>query len=1297
MKVNLFIDGGATITTATKKVKEALNPPSISTTMKVSGFLQKKKPMKGWKFPLFIKGIGKGFNKELKIETVHCLEELKMPELSESFSTGYDISDNPLLRDLPFVEPDNTQIDILVGRDVPELHQVLEDIYRPDIDTVHACKSVIGWYLAGPSCRKALQEKTEDDSVNFALTEVDETPDVLEAHLRRLEKYDFNDPIYSKLLGRSRDDLKAQQIVDSSIHKVGGMYSIALTWKDSFVGMPDNRCQAERRLKGLIPQFKKVPEFHKKFAEKMEENISQHAEEVTPNMEKMAMKGTINYISQFGVTSASKFRVVNDAKAKSLDGLSINDRLLQGEDILTALNAVLLRSRQHKYLFVCDIKAMFLSVAVAEQDRDALRFLWFDKGDYNQCIKTYRWKKWCFGLNSAPYAATKALRQTALDNEPGVSSDVVNVIFNNTYVDDILKSCKTIAEANKLANGIVSLCSSGNFEVAKFQANSKEILKGIAPERVLPAKGEVSLDLHSEETKLLGMFVDFKTNEYFFKITPDKGVNTRRGVLRYYMKIFDPLGLLNIYILPVKQILQQAIVLKLDWDEPFPDVLQRKWTKWKEHLNALQDLRVDVCLKPSDSYSSIQLHVFVDASKIGYGACAYVRTEYSDHVRVTLVTSKGRICPRKALSIIKLEVQAGVVGSRLAQNLRRTLDEISFTSTHLWSDSKSFLHMLKNNSKRFEIWFAVRLGEIHESTEIPEWRYCPTKINCADHLSRGVMPGDVKRSESFYSGPEFLKLPEDGWPKAGLEDEEKVAATVAHLYAAPSDVEPERSGIQCMIEYYDDIFNLKRAVSFVIRFIKAKLQPKNDVIKGRVTSAELTQAERLIISTVQKEAFPELMKQMKDYDTAEEAMGHEYAPHMGKSELKKLRPILVRGILRTGGRLSNSFLSEDAKHPIILPKESNFTSLVIDYHHKKNAHMGAHITLSSIRQKFWIISGLRTTKKRIGKCMKCRMLEKKPCEQIISNLPEFRVTPEKPVFNFTLVDLCGPYLIKQGRSRVKRWVTLFTCAATRASDIQVVHSLETDSFLKAMSRFMDIRQCQPGTMVSDCGTNFVGADRELKKFLTDNNQNKKISDELSRKGVSWQFNPPKSSHRAGLVERLFRIFRKCMKSLTDGCVLDDEDFLTATAQINSILNNRPITALSDEPNDLRTLTPAQLLSGAAMGNVEPLEFLNPLGYRRNFKRLQEAVGGWWSRWRKQYLHTLQERQKWWKPARNLTNGDLVLMVDDDMSRGQWRKALVVDTFPDKYGTTRKCQIKTANGTIFMRDIRKLVLLEGTTN
>ena len=227
-------------------------------------------------------------------------------------------------------------------------------------------------------------------------------------------------------------------------------------------------------------------------------------------------------------------------------------------------------------------------------------------------------------------------------------------------------------------------------------------------------------------------------------------------------------------------------------------------------MKKLEEIRVDVCVKPQEDYKSIQLHVFADASKIAYCACAYVRVEYPDHIRVTLVTSKGRISPRKPMSIIKMEVQAAVIGSRMLQSAIRAFDEINFTSTHLWSDSKSYLHMLNNDSKRFEVWFSVRLAEIHESTNLADWNYCPTKLNVADLLSRGVMPGDEKRSKEFYNGPSFLKLPPTEWPTQAQEDTSETIA-VSHLYATSKEKDSEtETGLERMIKYYDNLFKLKR-------------------------------------------------------------------------------------------------------------------------------------------------------------------------------------------------------------------------------------------------------------------------------------------------------------------------------------------------------------------------------------------------------------------------------------------------------------------------------------------------------
>ena len=149
--------------------------------------------------------------------------------------------------------------------------------------------------------------------------------------------------------------------------------------------------------------------------------------------------------------------------------------------------------------------------------------------------------------------------------------------FNKTTDEayDDLRDLRTLL--TKKTQGVIKLCESGNFEVTKFKAKDQTILQGLPPDRVANTDQEVSLDLHSESTKVLGMCIDSKSNQYFFKIRPDQGEKTRRGVLKFYMKIFDPLGLLNIYVLPVKRILQRAVEKGLGWDELFPMELLKQW------------------------------------------------------------------------------------------------------------------------------------------------------------------------------------------------------------------------------------------------------------------------------------------------------------------------------------------------------------------------------------------------------------------------------------------------------------------------------------------------------------------------------------------------------------------------------------------------------------------------------------------------------------------------------------------------------------------------------------------------
>lgn len=211
----------------------------------------------------------------------------------------------------------------------------------------------------------------------------------------------------------------------------------------------------------------------------------------------------------------------------------------------------------------------------------------------------------------------------------------------------------------------------------------------------------------------------------------------------------------------------------------------------------------------------------------------------------------------------------------------------------------------------------------------------------------------------------------------------------------------------------------------------------------------------------------------------------------------------------------------------------------------------------------------------MSRCVTCRRFHGAAGQQQMAELPESRVTPEKPPLSFVGVDYFGPFEVKRGRSLVKRYGVIFTCLAIRAVHIEVASSLDTDSFINALRRFI-ARRGQVQELRSDNGTNFVGTERELRRAMEQWNQ-EKISDAVSLKGVKWIFNPPTGSHHGGAWERLICSVRKVLNSTLQTKHLDEEGLQTALCEVESILNSRPITLESTDPNDLEALTPNHLL------------------------------------------------------------------------------------------------------------------------
>ena len=182
-------------------------------------------------------------------------------------------------------------------------------------------------------------------------------------------------------------------------------------------------------------------------------------------------------------------------------------------------------------------------------------------------------------------------------------------------------------------------------------------------------------------------------------------------------------------------------------------------------------------------------------------------------------------------------------------------------------------------------------------------------------------------------------------------------------------------------------------------------------------------------------------------------------------------------------------------------------------------------------------------------------------------------------FAHTSVDYGGPFVTIQGsgKKREKRYLCLFTCLASRAVHLEMAYGLDTDSFLNAFFRFVN-RRGVPVKMLSDRGTNFVGADKELKEIIR-NLDSDNVKLKTASKGISWQFNPPYAPHWGGVHEIMIKSAKRAIYAVLKGADVNDEELLTAFSGAEALINSRPLTYQSSHPADSPPLTPNHFLFG----------------------------------------------------------------------------------------------------------------------
>lgn len=1191
----------------------------------------------------------------------------------------------PYLRDIEFESYENVCPEILIGENnclLTATRELLHDVRNTPI----ASKTWLGWTISGNDGRQT--PNTTPKTVNVISFTDDDLYNLVKSAFMNDDVGIKDQPI------RSKEDVKAQKILDATTQKIGNRWQTGLLWRNPDVILPESRTNAYHRLLSLERKFDREPELYSKY----ETIINGYIEK--KYLRKVSITEVnyqrVWYLPHFPVKyplKPGKIRVVFDAAAKS-HGTSLNDNLVTGPDLLKLLSGVLFRFRQGPIAFIGDIKEMFHRILIQESDVKCQKILWRGK-ERNKEPDEYEMPVMMFGSSCSPSSAIYIKNRNARQFEKEYP-EAVNAIINKHYMDDYLDSKFSTEEAIKIIHEVIHIHSQGSFEICNWISSSKEVMAAIPEHLRRKSNSAVTLDHENLPGRVLGIL--WKPEEDVFTFSSnfariDKELlngsrsPSKREILKVVNSIYDPLGFVAHFVITGRIIMKNVWQCKIEWDEIVPEHIIKDWMSFLKCLKNIGDVQIDRCYSPNfPKCDNLQLHIFGDASHQAYCAIAFMRIQFGQQVEVKFITAKTRVTPLTDVTddnIHRFELQAALLVSRLSKFVLAE-HELNFDDCYYWTDSMVVWYWIHSETKRYKQFVANRLNEILELTETKRWKWLPGDMNVSDD---GTRFGTVEfvNSNRWYAGPDFLFEDQSKWPEP---KDKRISAEIEHkmeIINVGQVVNVIEFALPA-VERFSKWQRLIGATAWMLRYVNNCNPNRNKISSGMLSLDEMTYAEMKWIHHSQQRSFATEISDLKRKKLVQL-----------NSRIFNLSPeVDENGILRLYGRadrLPDSII--DQRRPIILDGNDRYVQLLIKHYHEKYNHIGHNTVLNEIKQRFWILKATVTLKKIRSDCCMCKVIKSRPQPTIMAQLPAPRLEGGNPVFHFTGVDYFGPIKIKIGRQIHKRYGALFTCLTTRAVHIEIAASESTDSFIMALRRFIARRGC-PADIYSDNGSNLRGADNELKAVLQALDQDK-IRGTMTTHRINWRFNPPTASHMGGSWERLVGSIKTALYATLNTVHPTEEMLSTLMAEAEHVVNSRPLLELSNDPSEPETLTPNHFLLGRSSASAPIGTFdSDDLILKKQWRASQHLADLFWKRWIKEYRPTLTKRTKWFRMGRNPRIGELVFLVDDQLPRGQWQRGIITNVFPGIDGQVRVVDVKTNKNT-YRRPITKICLFDLVAN
>ena len=979
------------------------------------------------------------------------------------------------------------------------------------------------------------------------------------------------DPCMNENSNNDLDIKVTERILVNTERQTDGRLVMPLPWRTEALHLLESNFKLAENI--LYSNLKKLQKHNDRLVmidDVFREQVRTGIIEKVDNLEEVKHSSEHSFLAHMPIfkleKSSSKCRIVflSNLSGTSQNGaaLSHNQVMHAGPNLNNKITTAILNLRFGEHILTYDLKKAFNQIALNDCDANKLTFLWFNNvqaGDFS--LVAYRNLRLSFGLRPSPTILMLALYKIlCLDEETNVKlKSLKRLMYTLLYMDN--GAVTGTAEEVKWAFDVLpSIFSPYKFELQQFMTD-------------IPSIQESADQLSGEKTpshvKLLGLQWDRVSDTISAPaIELCSDCKTKREILKSIASQYDVFNFHGPMLNRARLFLHSLQCdSSLGWDDKIDASRLSEWKNIVKQANAAESVQIPRFVgNRQDEYDLI---CFTDSSKSIYAAVIYIKNLKTGVVN--FVTSKNRIVNKQMelKTIPVLELQALTLGVETLLDVKeelsglKSISPIKICNLKLFSDNMIVLHWIQSffhqfaKMQKLSVFVMNRLEYIQRQCRDNSFlfEYIQTDVNPADCLTRCLSYKLLQKS-NYVDGPEIIR-------KDNNNNNSILQVSIPNPLVNPQVVmssdlcsgagrkeNTDHSSSLLSIDKFSSFNRLNRVMTNVISFIencKRKVKIKKGIAVECTESKYAEMATRYLISSEQKFYFTDVYNFCRN-----------------PSEVVKQMPELV-------GRM-NIFLDNDDllkvkckfdrfrdnfKFPILLPKDSYITRLIIRDNHVENCHVGCYNLISRLRKTFWIEHVYTTVNKVLKDCVTCRRFNNRTVKLNQSSYRDFRANPSTIPFRNVFVDYLGPFQVYQNNNKTKVWILLFTCLWSRAVNLKITSDLTVGNFFRAFQMHV-FEEGIPERIFSDLGSQITSAAKQIEGFLSE----QEVSSYLSQnniESVSFQHYSKGNSSLGSLVEVFVKFIKRLIQSSVRNNVLDYGDFELLMSKAKHLVNSRPLT------------------------------------------------------------------------------------------------------------------------------------------